>query len=286
MGNSINFISQLKLSKLNFSVLPRTHMNVIDMNLMKGLNLRNSFKSVALVGGLRSGKTIYISNYILNDMLPWWHRLIFPPRGFFLVGSQSSPTINAWLKGKIGSTGKHDPWVGLKDLLSQKLREQRMRMFLLKLFKTSLPSLLTPQPTIIIVDDAECLLVSYRADFLVELSNLKEVHEDGLCRLILVVNTENAVKSLNLLDLFECIQSPKISRNTIVEKYGEQFAKIFEDCDGSIGIALEYHVDPRSKVMSAKEYAAMWKDSSNHCLSEEITEEEYHLAKERSRKSL
>jgi hypothetical protein len=48
---------------------------------------------------------------------------------------------------------------------------------------------------------------------------------------------------------------------------------VFDDCDGCIGVALDYLSDEeRPKDMSAKEYAALKKDSDN-CLTDDITKE-------------
>jgi hypothetical protein len=109
-----------------------------------------------------------------------------------LPGSQKAATIDAWLKNQIATTEKVDPW----SLLSQRHQEQRLRLFLVKVFKTTLPAFLLPQPVIIVVDQAEELLRVYRADFLVGFYNLvKEGRDDDLFRLVLVINSDNAVKA-------------------------------------------------------------------------------------------
>eukprot|EP01039_Chlorochromonas_danica_P005198 gene5198-5723_t len=278
--------SDNKLSKINYSVLPRGDLHVgIDREPIKRLNLRGAFKSVALVGNHRSGKTIFLCNTVLNDMFPWWYRYFFPPRGLFLTGSQTAPTIDAWLKNQIASTEKDDPWSAVADLLSQRRREQRVRVFLHKLFKANLPNLLKPQPAIIVVDQAEELLRAHRAQFLVGFYNLvKEGRDDDLFRLVLVINTETAAKALKLMNggnMFTIMQAPKVSREAVVAVYGESFAKVFDDCDSCIGVALDYTIDEeRPKDMSAKEYAAMKKEQyvKDNCLAIEITREEYAKA--------
>jgi hypothetical protein len=293
--NSLLATSEDKLSRIRYSVLPRGNMTVgVRNDPITKLNLRDAFKSVALVGDNRSGKTIFLSNTILNDLFPlfpWWYRYVFPPRGLFLTGSQKSDTIDAWLKNQIATTEKDDPWSAVADLLSQRRREQRIRLFLVKVFKTKLPAFLLPQPAIIIVDQAEELLRAYRADFLVGFYNLaKEGRDDDLFRLVLVINSDNAVKALELMNggnMFSIIQAPKVSRDAAVANYGEDFAKIFDECDSCIGIALDYLSDEkRSKDKSAKEYAAekKLKYNSDNCLIEEITREEYNKAREHRRK--
>lgn len=112
------------------------------------------------------------------------------------------------------------------------------------------------------VDQAEELLRSYRADFLVGFYNLvKEGRDDDLFRPVLVINSDNAVKALKLLNdgnTFSIVQATKVSREAIVAKYGEDSAKVFDDCDGCIGVALDYLSDEeRPKDMPANEYAAL-----------------------------
>lgn len=283
--------SEDELSKINYSVLPRSHLTVGVEKDSKRLNLRDAFKSVALVGDNRSGKTIFLCNAILNDMFPWWYRYVFPPRGLFLTGSQKSATIDAWLKNQIATTEKDDPWSAVADLLSQRRQEQRLRLLLHKTLKTRLPSFLKPQPAIIVVDQAEELLRAYRADFLVGFYNLaKKGRDNDLFRLVLVINTENAVKALELMNggnMFDVITAPKVTRDAVVAEFGEDFAKIFDDCDSCIGVALDYVADKkRPKNMTAKEYAAEKKEKyvNDNCLTREISREEYARAGEHFQK--
>ena len=286
--NSLLTTSENKLSKIDYSVLPRGHMAVgVGKEPIKRLNLRDAFKSVALIGDNRSGKTIFLANSILNDMFPWWYRYVFPPRGLFLTGSQKAPTIDSWLKNQIATTEKDDPWSAVADLLSQRRQEQRIRLCLVKVFKTKLWAFLKPQPAIIVVDQAEELLRAYRADFLVGFYNLaKEGRDDDLFRLVLVINSVNAVKALELMNggnMFDVIEAPKVSREAIVNKFGEEFAKTFDECDGCIGVALDFLVDKKKPAgMSAKEYAALKKEkyTSDNCLTKEISRDEYNKARE------
>jgi len=290
--SSLLATSENKLSKIDYSVLSRGQMTVgVDKQPIHKLNLGNAFKSVALVGDNRSGKTIFLAHCILNDMFPWWYRYVFPPRGLFLTGSQKASTIDGWLKNQIATTEKDDPWSAVADLLSQRRQEQRVRLFLHKSFKNMLPPFLKPQPAIIVVDQAEELLRAYRADFLVGFYNLaKEGRDDDLFRLVLVINSDNAVKALKLMNggnMFSVVQAPKVSREAIVGKYGDDFAKVFDDCDGCIGVALDYLSDEeRPKDMPAKEYAALKKEkyTSDNCLTDEISREEYNKAREHSMK--
>ncbi len=88
--------------------------------------------------------------------------------------------------------------------------------------------------------------------------------------------------------MFSVVQAPKVSREAIVGKYGEDFAKVFDDCDGcTTGVALDYLSDEvRPKDMPAMEYAALKKEkyTIDNCLIDAITKEEYNKAREHSRK--
>lgn len=287
--HSLLSTSKSELSKINYSVFPRSQLHVgIDKVPVTKLNLHSAFKSVALVGDNRSGKTIFLSDTVLNDMFPWSSRYFFPPRGLFLTGSQTSATVDAWLKNQIATTEKDDPWSAVMDLLGQRRDEQRVRLFLHMLFKTKLPNFLKPQPAIIVVDQAEELLRAYRAEFLMGFYNLaKKGRDTDLFHLVLVINTENAVNALKLMNggnMFTIIQAPKVSREAVVAAYDESFAKIFDDCDSCIGIALDYITDTdRPKDMTAIEYAAAKKKmyAEDNCLVAEITKDEYTKAGER-----
>jgi hypothetical protein len=147
--NSLLDTSMNKLSKLNYSVMKRGKMYVgIDQKPITNLNLRDFDRSVALIGDNRSGITKFLANHILFEMFPWWFSSFFPPRGFFLTGAQTSSSIKGWLKDQIGTTEKEDPWRAVLDLILKRRNEQRGRLFLQRLFKTSLPAFLEPQPVI------------------------------------------------------------------------------------------------------------------------------------------
>lgn len=275
-----------------YSVLTRDHLvGGINKAPMKSLNLdavKYVPNSVALVGDNRSGKTVFLSNTIVN-MFPWWYRYIFPPRGFFLIGSQDSVTVRDWLTSQ--TTAKELPFASIMDLVDQRYDEQWIRVFLFSKFKTKLPVFLRPQPVIIVVDQAEELLRAYRADFLNAFYVLaKKGRDTNMLRLVLVINSENAVKALKLLNggnMFTFLRAPKVSREAVVAEYGETFAKIFDDCDSCIGIALDYINDlERSEALSAKEFTAAKKEMyvQDNCLTKEITREEYAKVREHAQK--
>jgi hypothetical protein len=152
---------------------------------------------------------------------------------------------------------------------------------------------LAPQPTIIVVDQAEELLRAYGADFLIGVYNLvKGARDHKTVQLILVINSENAVKSLKLMNggnMFDIIYAPKVTRNAVVKEYGEEFAKIFDACDSCLGVALDYvrvkAKDPEN-IPSTKDYAAMTTKiyTRDHCLLNAITREEYDEAGDHKKK--
>lgn len=253
-----------------------------DHTPIDSLNLRYAYKAVVMLGANRSGHTIYISNYILDDLFPWWNRFFFPPRGLFLKGNVRYPTVQDWLRSQIPNTGKGSPCFGLLDLLSRSRNEQRVRLFLHYVFKARLPRFLKPQPVVIIVDQAEVLLAAYRANFLLEFDDLfKCARDKDLVRLVLVVNTEKAVKALELVNdgcMFEIVRGPKVSREAVEAAHGEAVAKIFDDCDGCIGVAMDYLRDTnRRRDMTAREYAERF-NRNYLTLVDEITRDEYHKA--------
>jgi hypothetical protein len=207
---------------------------------------------------------------------------VLPPRGLYLAGSSNLPTVDAWLKNQISNTDKEDPRSAMADLVAERYHQQRIRNFLFSIFNKKLPMFLRPQPTIIVVDQAEELLRANRANVLVGFYNLvKRARDNKVVKLVLVINSENAVKALKLMNggnMFSIIQAPKVSRDAVVLQYGDEFAKISDYCDGCIGVALDYlSDDERPKDMTAKEYAAKKKEKyiANNCLTEEITREEY-----------
>jgi hypothetical protein len=293
---SLFTISKQNLEGIEAKVLERgpLYPDVLKKHPQTNLDMQHAKAAVALIGDNRSGKTIFLCNTILYEMFPWWYRLFFPPRGLFLTGSKESPTVHDWLRSEIAVSDKDNAWAILKGLVQKRFEEQRIRIFLRSLLKDKLPAFLTPQPTIIVVDQAEELLRAYGADFLVGVYNLvKGARDHKTVQLILVINSENAVKSLKLMnggDVFDIIYAPKVTRNAVVKEYGEEFAKIFDACDSCLGVALDY-VRKKEKnpenMPSAKDYATMTKKiyMREHCLLNEITREAYDEAGDHKKKN-
>jgi hypothetical protein len=272
-----------EMSKFAYNYLARADIKIGEQkDVMKRLDTHNSFNSVALKGEHRTGKTILISQY-LNSLFPWWYHFCFPPRGLFLVGNQRESTISGWLNSEIFIEPQEDPWSSLFDFLDHHRRqEQRTRLFLQRIFKDWLPSWLKPQPFFIIVDDAENLLISYRAAFLVPLFNLvKKGRDRDLFRLVILIVSDNSAKALNLIhgkEMFDIIEAPKVSKEAVQQEFGDEFQKVFEDCDDSLGIAIDYINDSdRNRDETAKDYALRIKEiyRKDCCLIPEISTAEY-----------
>ena len=268
--------SLLSLSKFNVSKIDTYY----PRHSTEKLNIIGAYRSVAIIGDNRSGKTTLISHSILHEMFPWWSRFFFPPRGLFLEGDQKHATIDDWLKNQLATNNKEDPMGSVLDLVLKRYVEQRIRFFLYTLFGERLPRLLKPQPTIIIVDQAEELLRKYRGKFLVEFYKLaKKGRDTDAFRLVLIINTENAVESLKLINggnMFEVVRAPKVTKDAVLRYHGKEFAQIFEDCDNCIGIAEDFVTEKPS--VSAREFFNMRKQQyeRDSCLLQAISRAEYN----------
>ena len=244
------------------------------------MNIIGANRSVAVIGDNRSGKTTLVSHSILYGMFPLWSRIFFPPIGLFLEGDRKHATIEDWLKNQLATNNKEDPMASVLDLVLERYDEQRIRFFLYTLFGKRLPRLLKPQPTIIIVDQAEELLRKYRGKFLVEFYKLaKKGRDSDAFRLVLIINTENAVESLKLINggnMFEVVRAPKVTKDAVLRYHGEEFAQIFVDCDSCIGIAEDFVTEKPS--VSAKEFFNVRKQQyeQDNCLLQAISRAEYN----------
>jgi hypothetical protein len=84
---------------------------------------------------------------------------------------------------------------------------------------------------------------------------------------------------LNGGNMFDVIMTPKVSREAIINKFGIEFVKIFDECDECIGIALDFLADKKKPVdMTAKKYCELKKETyiRDNYLTKEITREEYN----------
>ena len=120
----------------------------------------------------------------------------------------------------------------------------------------------------------------YRGKFLVKFYTLaKGGRDNDSFRLVLIINTENAVESLKLINggnMFQLVHAPKVSTDAVIKYHGEDFAKIFKDCDDCLGVALDFVTEKPS--MSAREFFDVRKQQyeRDHCLLQPVSREEYN----------
>lgn len=82
--------------------------------------------------------------------------------------------------------------------------------------------------------------------------------------------------------MFNIVKGPKVSREAVEKKaYGEEFMKIFDDCDGCIDLAMDYAMSKDIDIdMTARDFTEMKNRFylEHSCLVDEITLEEYTKA--------
>lgn len=157
---------------------------------------------IILKGPQRTGKSVNLAHAIAKEWFPWWLRWLRPPRGFYLVGNQSSKTAKEWLKAKLTITTGEDPFEALMTCVVERAAEQRIRDLFADVFGSRLPHLLRPQPSIIIIDRAEELIAEYRGEFLSEIAALVQYSSNSpsSLQLIFVVYTKEGADSLLALN--------------------------------------------------------------------------------------
>ena len=95
--SSLLTASNDKLSKIKYSYLSRGPIfDWVDSTPINNIALRDSFKAVAVIGANRSGKTVFISNYILTEIVSMVVPFSFPSsRTFF--DRKSEISHNRWV---------------------------------------------------------------------------------------------------------------------------------------------------------------------------------------------
>jgi hypothetical protein len=195
-------------------------------------------------GRHRDGKSITLSHTILTQWYPWHLRLLWPARGFYLEGSQTCETAQIWLSEQL-ATGSESPLTHIQDLVEMRAAQQRMRTLLLERMPW-LPSFCHPQPSVIIIDQAEELIRAHRAEFLVLVKELVRLNRNcpSTLQIIFVVNTNEAVQSLQNLnggDLFEpVVQCPTPDMIHVEATLGAKVAGLFDKFDRRLGVAMSY----------------------------------------------
>ena len=150
-----------------------------------------------------SGATTFLCQTLLRNTHPFWWRVLCPPRGLYLTGNYRKGNTEEWFRSVLDSD-KEDPLGAISRLLTDRLNEQPVRKFLLRWIPEYLVStLLHPEPSIIIIDNAEILLTHFCADFIYEIRDLCRACEDcpSMLQIFFIVNSKEAVESLKVLDV-------------------------------------------------------------------------------------
>jgi hypothetical protein len=202
-------------------------------------------RAVIITGPHRSGKSVFISHSILNNIFPWWSRTLFPPFGFFLQGNSESPNAREWLKTQVSHTAAENPLGAILDHVTKRHTQQRVRILLNRLFPNSLPRFLRPQPSYIIIDQAEELIASYRAKFLNMVYPLVKYARDSpqALQLLFVVNSNAGALSLEALNggtLFTRLPCPAPTKEEVRAKMSDEFSSVFEALGCQVGTAEDY----------------------------------------------
>jgi hypothetical protein len=115
--------------------------------------------------------------------------------------------------------------------------------------KQLLPNWLQPQPSIIVVDQAEELLRKHRAEFLRSFHPLiKEARDCNYFKLVFVVNSEVAVKSFEAFSdssLYIVANAAAPDRTSVENVMRQEFPRmdslpIYDKCGGNLGAAIDY----------------------------------------------
>lgn len=207
-----------------------------------------------------AGKTVALSRHILQSFPPIT-RSLFPPRGLYLLGDQQHNSMHSWLQQQLSTLGKDDAKGTLMDLVLDRYDAQPIRGMLLRTFgPTWLPRMLHPQPSIIIIDQAEELLRKHRGEFLSFFYLLiKEARDCAYFKLVFVINSEAAVHSFQVLNggtLFVEVSAPQPDEVDVQRILGEEFAGVFLQCGKNLGITADYFNcrDPEEKKLRPDEF--------------------------------
>ena len=149
-----------------------------------------------------SGTTTLLSHAIRYEWYPWWRRMLSPPRGMLLEGQPCARSPSEWFAGQLDKEASKSPITSLRKEIIARHSDQRIRLLLRRWFGKSLPRLLRAQPSLVIIDNTEDLIAADRARFLLAVRPLVDMAatRPGSLQLVFVVNTNEAVKSLQALN--------------------------------------------------------------------------------------
>lgn len=206
--------------------------------------LLNPRKAVIVRGPHESGKSVFLANHLLKETFPWYWRPFFPPYGLYLEGRVNTGSVDGWLNEQVSTaTNKYGLSV-INDAIMARADTQPIRTMLFTHLPW-VPAVLHPQPTIIVIDQAEELIGALGAELLVGLYELVKMAKTKpkTLRLIFVVNSDKAVESLLALnggDLFTVVTVPQPSVSDVEKQLGKHTASVYKDMHGSLGVAMSY----------------------------------------------
>jgi hypothetical protein len=201
----------------------------------------------------RCGKTVALSHELFGTHYPWWSRMFFPPRGFFLTGDVGHESARYWAKNQI-ATEKNDPFAAVNDLVKDRFDEQRIRRFLVTHFPV--PSFLAPQPSHIIIDQAEELLQAHREEFLAAMQPLLKVCRDtpNALQVTLITSTPAGTASFRALNggaMCREVSCPLPATDDVRSILGSETASVYEKFSRRIGHAIGFAVKVDLKLWSS-----------------------------------
>jgi hypothetical protein len=202
-------------------------------------------RAIILRGKLRSGKTTFLAHHLLRDRSPWYFRIFSPPYGLYLQGRLGAVNANSWLKEQLSTTENVSGLTVIRDVIDLRADTQPIRTFFHLNFPGRLPDILRPQPTFIVIDQAEGLIRTLGAPFLVELFELvkRARDEPHALQLIFVVTSDLAVQSLEALNggvLFTVVDVPQPEVGEVERLLGKPTAAVYKEMGGSLGVAMDY----------------------------------------------
>jgi hypothetical protein len=214
--------------------------------------------ALILQGGNMTGKTS-----CLADSIPLRQRWLFGPSGLYLNGAiaKEKTEFKEWIATEMFGESTQKGANKVMAAAEAHLESQRCRRYLQRAFGDHLPVWAEPRPAIVIVDQLEELMQCFPAESLNWINNLTNAHvRHNILRLILVVNSEDAVKSIQGLN-----QGPRWKVCTLgkVDKPPANIdADYFVDCDSNIGLykqLQEQEVNRPDVKEKAHQVLALWR---------------------------
>jgi hypothetical protein len=241
-------------------------------------------RGMILQGEYRAGKTASIADTILTQWYPWWFQTICPPRGYFFRGNTAHATARDWLASQVSEDEKGNPISALEAMVNARHSQQWIRGLLVRSFPTyKLPSLLRPQPSLLIIDECEELIAKYRTDFLCLLEVFAKTSRDspGTLQVIVITKTDAGTASLNAMNggsLWTVEKCPTPTPESIEQVFGAADAKhIFRKLGGRVGLLHDFLRERHSNDEEPEQFLKR-KDEGYIKVTKPVSEQEFHAA--------